>query len=1833
MFDVFTNKKFIMQLAKENLPLMQRISKRLTAVTDIIRGRLEALGVRKGSDGAELKPEIKALKDEAEKLDNIRNLFMEGYKQASETFKAQNSQKDAGNGQKNNADVAVKSSRDYSYDELVKKPDMKITTLIKSVPKLTNGKVNRADLISAASQNAIKTGKMNAQGNAVIRVKDIDNDVIISKAALRHGIDRRIEIQAPALMHIGQIIENSIRINELTPKKETAESSYILLGASRDTENFYVVSSVVNRFTNSVDSIDVLYSANIKKESAVSKTRASGMSLQSLTDSTISISKLLDIVKDKIPEILSKDILSHYGSTRGNSEIEDALMYSTKDTSPIQAHYAEVLRENNNLRQIISALDEMNYSSARKEFTLNSRDIFGIASKLIKQTSSKYDKKTLADELTVLYDYMANNKGTADSEEILMSFLSIANGVLEQSETKDSGLWEQYKDVREFLRGQEVYITPQVKKEIASQFGDYKSFRNLLMGKMNRISTTNTEARTLDEVWQELSEMSPEYFPKDANELDMPMYLTAFYEAIAPKVVNPYEHYSANIEDEASLLATSMFEEYYKVRQNQTEKSKYNSLMFENLQKLEESKKALRAEFKKKAAEDEQMRFDNYRARIAEYKQQRETGDKRRRQRNELERNYNYINRRIMRETDNDHIPESLKPLANAFKSIVPDSNAVFSRLKFSEFENEYRKLQETSPFFDEDMANKIGDISKRLTSSLPPKRMRDLDTFELETMRDISEHIKHVVQNENRLFSDRIKGRVESLAQTAHGEMQDKGESKIQGKTENSTVKDKLRNSVDSFMKGLTKPEYLFGSLGSDTIKNLYDEIRRGENTETKILFDAREAEQEIKKRNRYDTRWEHQTVSVKLRSGKLDVTVEQLMSLYASSKRNQAREHMLNGGVIIYTLKDVNGKNGKAKTESKRERFYFDEQDLRAISNALTAEQKKYVDETVEYITTVIGSKRNEISMRLYGVEKYKESYYYPIKVDKHFLDSNLGKPEIVSTIKNQSSAKRTTAKAHNPIEIGGFTETVNNHIYDSALYCAYVLPVNDFKRVYNYRDKMNVGEGAQSLITQDISIKEDIRRTKGINAIKEIEGFMVALDSGSRYENVIPLSAKLAARAKKTAVMANLSVVVQQPTAVFRSMLYISPKHFATVASKADIAEMKKWNGCALKKEIGYFDVNMGRSATDFINEYNSDKSVKSDWNAKDYLHRMRTNGMQKIDEIAGWGASKADERTWGAIWNACKKQTKAENPELSGDALNSKAAELFQTVISKTQVYDSVFTKPEYMRRKEGFSMMATQFMSEPLTSLNMLAEAVTNAKNAPKNSAQKKTAQKFCARAFGCYVTSVVVNSALKSLIYTMRDDDEDKSFLEKYVANVIEGIATDPIGMFPYVKDILSIVQGYDLSRTDVAVFSSFKDAIDSLGSEKKTPFDKIMAVLKAGGQASGIPLYSVLRDGEAILGIFNKIVDGVQNGFEPTTSKGVINELKEAFDWVPGIDAENKYEQLYNAILDGDTAHYDKVYNNLIEAGIAKGKDVETVENTIASEVAGLLAENDERIGEAYRATEKGNAVEASKKIAELEKAGFSETVINKALSKYKNNLKKELESDERVEAAAQARYDMDYDRYESLIGEMVNDGYSEVIVKDAVNSAKIALEIETEAFAIKEKDTYMASYDLKNALTNGDASDVKSVHTKLADQFGEEKANDYVYQYAKQAYKEGNLTEYQLKGYLTEYKDADADENDIFWAMESVKGGEEYEKYGKLYDAVDSGRGLSSAISYYTEHGVEMKTVRKQITSEYKPKLTALTPGSEEYNEIYENVIDAIVATGKTEEEAIEQVDGWLE
>ncbi len=79
---------------------------------------------------------------------------------------------------------------------------------------------------------------------------------------------------------------------------DNIEKSYALIGIAKNGNNEpYVVSFVVNRASNEVTSIDVLYAVNAKKEAtALIEPELSSQSDVSLTASTISISELLNLV-------------------------------------------------------------------------------------------------------------------------------------------------------------------------------------------------------------------------------------------------------------------------------------------------------------------------------------------------------------------------------------------------------------------------------------------------------------------------------------------------------------------------------------------------------------------------------------------------------------------------------------------------------------------------------------------------------------------------------------------------------------------------------------------------------------------------------------------------------------------------------------------------------------------------------------------------------------------------------------------------------------------------------------------------------------------------------------------------------------------------------------------------------------------------------------------------------------------------------------------------------------------------------------------------------------------------------------------------------------------------------------------------------------------------------------------------------------------------------------------------------------------------------------------------------------------------------------------------
>lgn len=224
-------------------------------------------------------------------------------------------------------------ARDYSYAALTAKPDMQVTTVDDTANYAASSEA-RKNIIARAIAAAKKVGGTNENGNAVIHVDDTDTDVILSAKGLRHGLDRRFSTNAPVTLKAGEILKNAVRINELTPKKDTVDASYVLIGAAKNAKNEpYIVQFVVNRASNEVTSVDVLYSIGTKKEPAALLPEVTGVPA-TLTGSTISISSLLDYVNKYFPDILPESVLKHYGYTaRPDGELGKSALFQKRGTS------------------------------------------------------------------------------------------------------------------------------------------------------------------------------------------------------------------------------------------------------------------------------------------------------------------------------------------------------------------------------------------------------------------------------------------------------------------------------------------------------------------------------------------------------------------------------------------------------------------------------------------------------------------------------------------------------------------------------------------------------------------------------------------------------------------------------------------------------------------------------------------------------------------------------------------------------------------------------------------------------------------------------------------------------------------------------------------------------------------------------------------------------------------------------------------------------------------------------------------------------------------------------------------------------------------------------------------------------------------------------------------------------------------------------------------------------------------------------------------------------------------------------------------------------------
>lgn len=873
---------------------------------------------------------------------------------------------------------------------------------------------------------------------------------------------------------------------------------------------------------------------------------------------------------------------------------------------------------------------------------------------------------------------------------------------------------------------------------------------------------------------------------------------------------------------------------------------------------------------------------------------------------------------------------------------------------RLTALKNAYEEIKDSGdPLVANAYQPEIEERIKNLRKMVGDTPLRNMSMEQLEFTYDTYKMVLTTIRNANKAFKNE---RGESIAVLGNRAMEEIG--RVGGKKE--LVASAMRGPLGFAWSGM-KPTYAFKAIGSDTLSELFSQVRAGEDVWATDVNDAKEFYSQKTKQYNYDS-WDlEKEYTFTSKSGKeFKLTLEQIMSLYAYSKRKQADAHLEKGGFVYDSSIEV-VKRSKLGIPVKyrvntAHAHALSRDTLMEICKTLTDEQVKFVDEMQDYLSTVMGEKGNEVSLKMYGVKLFKEKFYFPLKSAKQFMYEQY---EVAGDrkIKNSGFSKDTTPHASNPVILSNFTDVWATHVNDMAMYHAFVLPMEDFERVFNYKTPTS-----DTMPTE--SVKGYLQDAYGVHPEQYIKQLMTDLNGGARIDPTAGIINKGIALFKKSAVFASLSVVIQQPSAIARAMAYIDAKYFVGKPGLKDWDEVKKYAPVAIIKEMGYFDTNMGKSTVEFI-------KAKGYTGVKSKMKALVTD-RQYRDEILSKAPSVADELAWCQIWNAVKKEI-AETKKLQGEELLQAAGKRFTEVIVNTQVYDSVLTRSGMMRSKDTGMKMATSFMAEPTTSLNMIADALIQGKRGNKRYARK---------AIGSVAASMILNSILVSFVYAGRDDDEDKTYIEKYAGSLTSELidSFNPLTLIPFVKDIVSIAQGYDVERSDMAVITDLFNAWKKLSSDNLSVYRKVEGFGGTIASIFGLPLKNIMRD---VRGIYNTVKSAVAG--PDTTGRGVLDAARESLPkWMGGGERSNA-DQLYAAMLSGDTGHVERLK--------ARFKD----DRAFTYAVRDGLVNNDKRITAAAEARAAGNQTEYMRLAREIVNEGhFSQDDVVRAVNYVLNRLTK---------------------------------------------------------------------------------------------------------------------------------------------------------------------------------------------------------------------------------------------
>lgn len=1407
-----------------------------------------------------------------------------------------------------------------------------------------------------------------------------------------------------------------------------------------------------------------------------------------------------------VPETLDENIkkqLFEYGVQvveyeNGNEEDRTAKLNSLDDvkfsiSEQASAEYEMLKQENKDLKTQIEALKkEMELTSGH---TVDAEAVSKLAQRYIREYKSKANIEEVSAKLKQIFEYIANED--ANAEEANKAMFELASLIVNKSETLNTEMRDTFKDELDIIRSARIYVDDATKSEIESLYGDYNTFRKSMFGRMKLTTNKESHGQTVDMLVQELAELAPGQFDTNVSEGECLEQLVSFIEATKPRMENPF---GDSVAEAASELAWQIFDDYFDTPEVKTFADKYeaklqkvineNRIARAELRKAERAKakafydeklKALRDEKNEAIAKLRKEKNDKYdndiknlrdakdkklndvRAdRDAKLKALRERYREQQREKREnaakselrarITAEYKKLYKDLTSNSKEHHIPEVYKEtVANVLANIDLISKASKEKaaktgevtkvaeklnkqltalenfiLNYSMYGNKDDGSSNEQLYnFDPDLISNIKKMKEyfgRYANS-GVKAVSDMNTEELEALHNMLKALRYAVRTADKALSANITQRISTLAESSIAEM-------ATDKTRNPFNKNKAAQvvgAVDTYINSqMLDARSYYNGMGNSAFE-IYKAFRSGLNSFIKHTHEAQNYFAKVRKDSGYtDKQIKHLVDDYKtytVSHGEIAMSRAQIMSLYCLSKREQALEHIYKGGIRPTDL--------KGKRQIKPVMISPDE--LSSLLKNLNSTEIAMADRLQQFMATTCAEWGNEVSMAMYGYAKFTERNYFPIKSSDTKIrtnDQNSGGDTGLYSVLNYGMTKSLVKNANNSIDVGDIFSVTRQHIEEMSSYSAYAGAVADGMRWFNYNNR-ETGE----------SVKQSMLNKFGTNGSKYFIELVRDINRNKPTGNYGgEISSVLTSAQKAAAIAGNLSVVVQQPTAIARACTELSldliTEGIAISAThiKKSVQEAQAHSEIAWWKSQGFFETNMSKSMDEIITG--------------------RSTAKDKIVEMAMKPAGLADDVTWGAIWEATKLWTKKYHPEVkvNSEEFYSITKEKFDDVVDQTQVVDSVLHRPMILRSKNALVKMDMSFMAETLKSANLLRNAIVDVKN------KKPNATKRLIRVYASCVMANVLAAAAKAIVMAFRDTGDDE-WWEKWFSSFSSDLLStlNPLSIIPFVKDIFSVLDGYDVERMDMSAVTGIIQFVQqAVEYAQKDNLDKALNLQSAYkltrylSQLTGLPVYNVLREIDTIIDIFGEPIFRASHATSNT----------------------ERYEALYNAVMKNDEAEMQNEYDRL-------GKTQKEIEQRLKSKIIDDSKGNkmfNEDVDKAAKARISGDvktAVEIVRNLADT--TALSKDFWTACVNARANKISKAQENRTRL--------------IEAGISKLMVDNMSDTEVNEALKSYEAEADTSTASDLNEDTNTeslYTAD-DLVKALQNGNESDYNTAYDDM--------------------------------------------------------------------------------------------------------------------------------------------------